>query len=104
VIAASGNRLMQLVFAAMNESVRKLMEKRLTALPVQEKEKMLAEHGAIHEAIRDGDAHRAAAMVRRHLLGFYAPMLPAAEARRFDAYIQALAEGPQTERRGAKKH
>jgi DNA-binding FadR family transcriptional regulator len=98
VIAASGNRLLELVFAAMNQSVRRLIERRLSAQPAQNKKKTLEEHEAIFETIEEGDGARAAKLVRRHLEGFYEPVLPPAEARRFAAYIQGLAPG------GAKKH
>jgi DNA-binding FadR family transcriptional regulator len=90
VIVASRNRLFLLVFQALKETIRSLIEIRLTSSQHQSRKETLLHHAAIVDAIQLGDAHRAASAVRAHLREFYSPVLPAQDKSRLKAFMQAM--------------
>jgi len=90
VIVASGNRLFHLVFQALKEPIRSLIEHSLRAAPKQSRAETLQHHAAIVEAIQKGDASRAASAVRAHLSEFYLPILPAQDKLRIKTFLQAM--------------
>jgi len=90
VIVASGNRLFYLVFQAMDESIRKLIESSLTSSKRHSREETLQHHGAIVDAIQSGDANLAADKVRMHLYEFYFPVLSSHDRLRLKSFVQSL--------------
>jgi GntR family transcriptional repressor for pyruvate dehydrogenase complex len=90
VIMASGNRLFHLVFQALDEPIRKLIESSLTSSKRHSREETLQHHGAIVEAIQSGDAKLAANKVRMHLYEFYFPILSPQDRLRLKSFVQAL--------------
>jgi GntR family transcriptional regulator, transcriptional repressor for pyruvate dehydrogenase complex len=90
VILASGNRLFHLVFQALNDSIRSLIENRFMSSPQWGREETLQQHTAIANAIQKGEAHRAARAVRTHLGEFYLPVLSAQDKNRMTAFLQAM--------------
>jgi GntR family transcriptional repressor for pyruvate dehydrogenase complex len=89
VIVASGNRLFHLIFQALDEPIRAVIESTLKSQS-QRREETLKHHGAIVQAIQSGDARRAASALRSHLHTFYLPVLSAQDRRRLKAFVQAL--------------
>ena len=98
VIAASGNRLFHLVFQSLKEPIRSLIENSLRSPAKQSSEETLRQHATIVDAIRKGDAHRAASAVRAHLGEFYLPVLPAQDRPRIKAFLQAMETQTRIER------
>jgi DNA-binding FadR family transcriptional regulator len=92
VIAASGNRLFDLVFKALDEPIRALIESALKSSYHQSREETLQHHGAIVEAIQSGDAHRASSALRSHLYDFYFPILPTPDRLRLKSFVEAMKE------------
>ncbi len=92
VIVASGNRLFHLIFQALKEPIRSLIENSLRAAPKQSREETLQHHAAIVDAIRNGDARLAASAVRTHLSEFYLPILPTHDKLRIKAFLHAMEE------------
>jgi DNA-binding FadR family transcriptional regulator len=90
VIVASGNRLFHLVFQALSEPIRSLIEKSLRSSPKHGREKTLQQHAAIVDAIRNGDSRCAASAVREHLREFYLPVLSAQDKQRLESFLQAI--------------
>jgi GntR family transcriptional repressor for pyruvate dehydrogenase complex len=90
VIVASGNRLFHLVFRALNEPIRSLIENSLRSSQHRSREETLQQHLAIVDAIRNGEAHRAASAVRTHLREFYLPVLSAQDKPRITSFLQAM--------------
>jgi DNA-binding FadR family transcriptional regulator len=90
VIMAGGNRLFELVFRALDEPIRALVESRLTLSQTQSREETLQHHRAIVEAIRSKDPHQAATAVCRHLYELYFPVLPPHERPRLKYLVQAI--------------
>jgi GntR family transcriptional regulator, transcriptional repressor for pyruvate dehydrogenase complex len=90
VIMASGNRLFLLVFQALKEPIRTLIENSLGTAPKQGRAETLKHHAAIVDAIRAGDAHRAASAARAHLSEFYRPVLSAQDKLRIKVFTQAM--------------
>src|ERR1700757_4297086 len=85
IIAASGNRIFHLVFEALDQPIRKLIEGRLQSSRKQSREVTLRHHGAILAAIQSGNARRAASVARTHLRDFYSSALSARERSRIDS-------------------
>jgi DNA-binding FadR family transcriptional regulator len=90
VIEASGNRLFHLVFQALKEPIRSLIENSLRSPAKQNREETLRQHAAIVEAIQKGDAHGAASAVRTHLSEFYLPVLPAQDKTRLKSFLRSM--------------
>lgn len=89
VIAASGNRLFRLVFQSLAEPARSLIESGLRSSRQHGREETLRQHAAILDAIRSGNAARAARAVRTHLYEFYLGALAPQEKQRLEAFLQA---------------
>ncbi|MDR3745208.1 MAG: FadR/GntR family transcriptional regulator [Acidobacteriaceae bacterium] len=90
VIVASGNRIFHLVFQALNEPIRTMIENTLRSSEPRSREETLQQHAAIVEAIQKGEAHQAACAVRSHLREFYLPILPAQDRRHLKSFLQAM--------------
>jgi GntR family transcriptional repressor for pyruvate dehydrogenase complex len=90
VIMASGNRLFHLVFQALEEPIRRLMKSSIASSHSQTRQETLRQHGAILDAVRNGDPQGAAAMARSHLREFYFRGLSAAEKARIKSFMQAM--------------
>jgi GntR family transcriptional regulator, transcriptional repressor for pyruvate dehydrogenase complex len=90
VIVASGNRLFHLIFQALDQPIRALIQSSLESPQHQGREETLQQHGAILDAIQKGNAHRAASAVRKHLCEFYFPFLSAPERRRIKAFSKTM--------------
>ena len=90
VIVASGNRIFHLVFQALNEPIRTMIENTLRSSEPRSREETLQQHAAIVEAIQKGDAHQAACAVRSHLREFYLPILSAQDRRHLKSFLQAM--------------
>jgi DNA-binding FadR family transcriptional regulator len=90
VIVASGNRLFDLVFHALNGPIHTLLETSLHFSKGQSREETLQHHSAIFEAIQSRDAQKAANAVRQHLYGFYFPVLSPQERQRLKSLVQTM--------------
>jgi GntR family transcriptional repressor for pyruvate dehydrogenase complex len=90
VIVESGNRLFHLIFQALEQPIRSLIENRFKSSRKQSRVETLQHHAAIVEAIQAGDAHRAASAVRTHLREFYFHGLPASDQQRIKSIVQAM--------------
>jgi GntR family transcriptional regulator, transcriptional repressor for pyruvate dehydrogenase complex len=73
LVRASGNEAMHLVMLALREPVEKALLKKLREdpRPRDTLRRLVGEHGAILEALEDGDAERAGGLLDRHIRGFY---------------------------------
>jgi GntR family transcriptional regulator, transcriptional repressor for pyruvate dehydrogenase complex len=85
IIVASGNRIFHLIFEALDEPIRDLIEGRLQSSRKQRREVTLRHHGAILAATQSGNAHRAARAARTHLRDFYFSALSTREMSRIDS-------------------
>jgi DNA-binding FadR family transcriptional regulator len=90
MIVASGNRLFHLVFQALEEPIRSLIEDNLKSSQKQSRVETLEHHAEIFDAIRKGDAPRAAKAVRTHLREVYLPGLCARDKGRLKSILQAM--------------
>jgi GntR family transcriptional repressor for pyruvate dehydrogenase complex len=97
VIAASGNRLFQLIFQALNEPIRALIQSSLKSSQHQSRDQTLQQHAAILDAIQNCNAQRAASAVRNHLCEFYFPFLSTSERRRIKAFSKTMEPGAPDE-------
>jgi GntR family transcriptional regulator, transcriptional repressor for pyruvate dehydrogenase complex len=96
LIVASGNRLFQIVFLALNHSIRTLIENSVRSSKEWNCEGSRQRHVDVVDAIQKGEAHRAACAVRSHLRDFYLPVLSAKDKPRLTSFLQAMeGEAPQ---------
>jgi GntR family transcriptional regulator, transcriptional repressor for pyruvate dehydrogenase complex len=87
IAAVTGNRILQVVFQALDLPIRNLIESRLKSSLRQSRQATLRHHVAILSAIQSGNAHRAARAARSHLRDFYSSALSPQEKSRIDALI-----------------
>jgi DNA-binding FadR family transcriptional regulator len=93
VTLASGNRLFHLIFLALGEPIRALIESKFKSSQNNSREETLQHHRAIVDAIHSGNARLAASSVRTHLGEFYFPVLPPKERLRLKSFVQATEAG-----------
>ena len=87
IAAASENRIIQMVFQALDLPIRNLIESKLKSSTRQSRQTTLRHHGAILSAIQSGNAHRAARAARTHLRDFYSSALSTPETSRIDSLM-----------------
>jgi DNA-binding GntR family transcriptional regulator len=78
------------VFQALEKPIRSLIENSFKSSHKQSRAETLQHHAAIVDAIRNGDAHRAASAVRAHLRELYLPGLSAPDKQRLRSILQAM--------------
>ncbi|MBV8673855.1 MAG: FadR family transcriptional regulator [Acidobacteriaceae bacterium] len=87
IATASGNRILQMVFEALDLPIRNLIESKLKSSLRQSRQSTLRHHGAILSAIQGGNAHQAARAARTHLRDFYSSALSPQEKFRIDSLM-----------------
>lgn len=90
VIEASGNRLLHIIFEALDEPIQSLIEDSLKPSHEQSREDTLQQHATILTAIQNGEARLAATAVRTHLREFYSPVLSGEERRTIKSFTHAM--------------
>jgi GntR family transcriptional regulator, transcriptional repressor for pyruvate dehydrogenase complex len=90
LIVASGNRLFHIVFQALNDSIRTLIENSVRSSQEWDCEGSRQRHANVVDAIQKGEAHRAACAIRTHLRDFYMPVLSDEDKPRLISFLEAM--------------
>lgn len=87
VIVAAGNHLFQIIFQALSEPIRTLIEGSLAAA---NRKDTIGQHEQILTAIQSGQPRKAARAARTHLWAVYSPGLAPQDRKRIKSFAQLL--------------